>query len=376
MKIAVLKETSEGERRVAATPETVKKYIALGATVSVETGAGDAAAIADADYAAMGATVGPRADALKDADAILAVQGPDAASIAGAKPGAYVIAALDPFRQRERIDGYASAGLSALAMEFMPRITRAQSMDILSSQSNLSGYKAVLDGAAEYGRAFPMMMTAAGTVSAARVFVMGVGVAGLQAIATARRLGAQVSATDVRSATKEQIESLGAKAIFVQDVKGIEGEGAGGYATEMSDEYKAAQAALVSSHIAKQDIVITTALIPGRPAPRLISDAQIASMRPGSVIVDLAVEQGGNVEGAVAGQVVERHGVKIVGHRNVPSRLAYDASALFSRNLYNFLSAFWDKEKAAPVLPEDDEIVKGITLTRGGKIVHERLLAA
>jgi NAD(P) transhydrogenase subunit alpha len=255
----------------------------------------------------------------------------------------------------------------------MPRITRAQSMDILSSQSNLSGYKAVLDAASEYGKAFPMMMTAAGTVSAAKAFVMGVGVAGLQAIATARRLGAQVSATDVRSATKEQIESLGAKAIFVEDVKGIEGEGSGGYATEMSDEYKAAQAALVSSHIAKQDIVITTALIPGRPAPRLISDAQIASMKPGSVIVDLAVEQGGNVEGAVAGEVVERHGVKIVGHKNVPSRLAADASALFSRNLFNFLSAFWDKEKNAPVL--DEEIGNAICLTKDGKVVNERLLA-
>jgi NAD(P) transhydrogenase subunit alpha len=264
--------------------------------------------------------------------------------------------------------------VEALAMEFMPRITRAQSMDILSSQSNLAGYKAVLDAAAEYGRAFPMMMTAAGTISAARVFVMGVGVAGLQAIATARRLGAQVSATDVRAATKEQIESLGAKAIFVEKVAGIEGEGTGGYATEMSDEYKTAQAELVSSHIAKQDIVITTALIPGRPAPRLISDAQLQTMRPGSVIVDLAVEQGGNVEGAVAGEIVERHGVKIVGHRNVPSRLAADASALFSRNLYNFLSAFWDAETKQPVLPDDDEIVKGVRLTRGGKVVNERLI--
>jgi NAD(P) transhydrogenase subunit alpha len=247
-------------------------------------------------------------------------------------------------------------------------------MDILSSQSNLAGYKAVLDAAGEYDRAFPMMMTAAGTISAAKVFVMGVGVAGLQAIATARRLGAQVSATDVRSATKEQIISLGAKAIFVEDVAGIEGEGAGGYATEMSDEYKAAQAALVSSHIAKQDIVITTALIPGRPAPRLISDAQIATMRPGSVIVDLAVEQGGNVEGAVAGEVAIVHGVRIVGHRNVPSRLAADASALFSRNIFNFLSAFWDAETKAPVLPDDDEIVQGVRLTRDGKVVNERLL--
>jgi NAD(P) transhydrogenase subunit alpha len=256
----------------------------------------------------------------------------------------------------------------------MPRITRAQSMDILSSQSNLSGYKAVLDAAAEYGRAFPMMMTAAGTIAAARVFVMGVGVAGLQAIATARRLGAIVSATDVRAATREQIESLGAKAIFVEDVAGIEGEGAGGYATEMSDEYKQAQAALVSAHLAKQDIVITTALIPGRPAPRLISDAQLASMRAGSVIVDLAVEQGGNVEGAVAGVIVERHGVRIVGHRNVPSRLAADASALYARNLYNFLSAFWDPEAKRVVLPDEDEIVQGVRLTRGGQVVNARLL--
>jgi NAD(P) transhydrogenase subunit alpha len=261
-------------------------------------------------------------------------------------------------------------------MEFMPRITRAQSMDILSSQSNLAGYKAVLDAASEYGRAFPMMMTAAGTISAARCFVMGVGVAGLQAIATARRLGAQVSATDVRSATKEQIESLGAKPIFVEAVEGIEGEGSGGYATEMSAEYQEAQAELVSSHIAKQDIVITTALIPGRPAPQLISDAQLATMRPGSVIIDLAVEQGGNVEGAVAGEIVEKYGVKIVGHKNMSGRLAADASALFSRNLYNFLSAFWDEESDVPVLPDDDEIVLGIRLVKDGAIVNDRLLAS
>ncbi|QUT04496.1 NAD(P) transhydrogenase subunit alpha [Sphingobium phenoxybenzoativorans] len=372
MKIAVLKELASGERRVSASAETVKKFIALGATVAVEGGAGLQASVADADYAAAGATIGDRAATVKGAGIILGVQAPDAATLAGAAPGAIVAASFNPFGERAKVDGYAAAGLEALAMEFMPRITRAQSMDILSSQSNLAGYKAVLDAAAEYGRAFPMMMTAAGTVSAARAFIMGVGVAGLQAIATARRLGAQVSATDVRAATKEQIESLGAKAIFVEAVKGIEGEGTGGYATEMSDEYKAAQAELVSSHIAKQDIVITTALIPGRPAPRLISDAQIATMKPGSVIVDLAVEQGGNVEGAVAGEVVERHGVKIVGHRNVPSRLAADTSALFSRNLYNFLSAFWDKEKNAPVL--DEEIGNAIRLTQGGKVVNERLL--
>jgi NAD(P) transhydrogenase subunit alpha len=374
VKLAVLKETAEAERRVAATPETVKKLVALGAEVAVEAGAGVTASIADSDYEAAGATVAPREAALAGADAILAVQGPEPESLAGAKPGALAIAILDPFRRRERVDAYASAGLEALAMELMPRITRAQSMDVLSSQANLAGYKAVLDAAAEYGRAFPMMMTAAGTIPAARIFVMGVGVAGLQAIATARRLGAIVSATDVRAATREQIESLGAKAVFVEKVAGIEGEGAGGYATEMSDEYKAAQAELVSSHIARQDIVVTTALIPGRPAPRLISDAQLASMRPGSVVVDLAVEQGGNVEGSVAGEVAVRHGVRIVGHRNVPSRLAADASALYARNLYNFLSAFWDKEAGRPVLPDDDEIVKGVRLTQSGKVVHERLL--
>lgn len=378
MKIAVLKEGADGERRVAATPETVKKFIQLGADLAVEAGAGASASIADQAYRDAGATVADRAGVVDGADIILGVQGPDPASITNAKRGAWLVAGLNPFGTgeqggRARVDAYAAAGLEALAMEFMPRITRAQSMDILSSQSNLSGYKAVLDAAAEYDRAFPMMMTAAGTVSAAKVFVMGVGVAGLQAIATARRLGAQVSATDVRSATKEQILSLGAKPIFVENVKGIEGEGSGGYATEMSEEYQKAQAELVSSHIAKQDIVITTALIPGRPAPRLISDAQIATMRPGSVIVDLAVEQGGNVEGAVAGEIVERHGVKIVGHRNVPSRLAADASALFSRNLFNFLSAFWDKELGRPVL--DEEIGDAVRLTRDGQIVSQRLLS-
>ncbi|HKR18355.1 NAD(P) transhydrogenase subunit alpha [Rhizorhapis sp.] len=374
MKIAVLKEQAEGERRVSATPETVKKFIGLGAALAVEQGAGESAAIADADYAAAGAVIGSRAETLKDADIILGVQGPSVESLNGVKAGAMLVAGLNPFGERARVDAYANAGLEALAMEFMPRITRAQSMDILSSQSNLAGYKAVLDAAAEYGRAFPMMMTAAGTVSAARAFIMGVGVAGLQAIATARRLGAQVSATDVRSATKEQILSLGAKPIFVENVAGIEGEGSGGYATEMSDEYQKAQAELVSSHIAKQDIVITTALIPGRPAPRLISDAQIATMKPGSVVVDLAVEQGGNVEGAVLGQVVVKHGVKIVGHKNMPSRLPSDASALFSRNLFNFLSAFWDKEKNVPVL--DEEIGTAIRLTQGGKVVSQRLLSS
>ena len=372
MKIAILKEQAAGERRVAGTPETVKKFIALGASVAVEAGAGATASIADDAYAAAGASVGDRAATLAGADILLGVQGPDPASLGGAAAGAWIVAGLNPFGDRARVDAYAAGGYEALAMEFMPRITRAQSMDILSSQSNLSGYKAVLDAAAEYDRAFPMMMTAAGTVSAAKCFVMGVGVAGLQAIATARRLGAQVSATDVRAATKEQIESLGAKAIFVEKVAGIEGEGTGGYATEMSEEYQKAQAELVSAHIAKQDIVITTALIPGRPAPRLITDAQIATMKPGSVIFDLAVSAGGNVEGSVADQVVEKHGVKIVGYSNTATHLAADASALFSRNLFNFLSAFWDKEAGKPVL--DEEIGNAIRLTQGGKVVNERLL--
>jgi H+-translocating NAD(P) transhydrogenase subunit alpha len=375
MKIAVLKEPA-GETRCAAIPETVKKFVALAADVAVESGAGDSASIPDADFQAAGATIGSRADVLKGAGVILAVSGPDAGTLKGAEKGALVVGALDPLRRREAIDAYASAGLEALAMEWMPRITRAQSMDVLSSQSNLAGYRAVVDAAAAYGRAFPMMMTAAGTISPTKVFVMGVGVAGLQAIATARRLGAQVSATDVRSATREQIQSLGAKPIFVENVAGIEGEGSGGYATEMSDEYQKAQAELVSAHIAKQDIVITTALIPGRPAPRLISDPQIASMRPGSVIVDMAADAGGNVEGTLSGEHVVKHGVTIIGAANLARSLPADASALFARNLYNFLSAFWDKEQGRPVLPDDDEIVKGIRLTHDGKTVHERLTAA
>ncbi len=370
MKIAVLRERAAGETRVSASPETCKKFIALGAKVAIESGAGITASISDEEYRAAGAEVCD--NPVVGADIVLGVQGPEPELLAGANPGAWIVAGLDPFGKRARIDAYAAAGYEALAMEFMPRITRAQSMDILSSQSNLAGYKAVLVAANLYGRAFPMMMTAAGTVSAAKCFVMGVGVAGLQAIATARRLGAQVSATDVRSATKEQIQSLGAKPIFVESVAGIEGEGAGGYATEMSEEYQKAQAELVSAHIAKQDIVITTALIPGRPAPRLISDAQIATMKPGSVICDLAVAQGGNVEGSVADQVVEKHGVKIVGYANTPAHLAADASALFARNLFNFLSAFWDKEQGKPVL--DEEIGNAIRCTQGGKVVNERLL--
>ena len=376
MKIAVLKETAAGETRCAAIPETVKKLVGLGADVAVETGAGAGASVTDAEFEAAGAKIGNRADALKGAGIILAVTGPDPKALEGAEKGALLVGGLDPARRRADIEAYAKAGLEALAMEWMPRITRAQSMDVLSSQSNLAGYKAVVEAADTYGRAFPMMMTAAGTVSPAKVFVMGVGVAGLQAIATAKRLGAQVSATDVRSATREQILSLGAKPIFVENVAGIEGEGAGGYATEMSDEYKAAQAELVSSHIAKQDIVIATALIPGRPAPRLISDAQVASMRPGGVIVDLAADAGGNVEGTLLGANVVKHGVTIIGATNLARSLAADASALFARNLYNFLSAFWDPDKKAVVLPDDDEIVQGVRLTKDGKVVNERLTAA
>lgn len=374
MKIAVLKESAAGESRVAATPETVKKFIALGNDVAVEKGAGLAASITDEAFSDAGAVVGAATATAKGADIVLGVQAPDPATLKGANSGAWVAALFDPFLKGDLVDAYAKAGFEALSMEFMPRITRAQSMDVLSSQSNLAGYKAVIHAADTYGRAFPMMMTAAGTVNAAKCFVMGVGVAGLQAIATARRLGAQVSATDVRSATKEQIESLGAKAIFVTDVEGIEGEGSGGYATDMSDDYKAAQAKLVSEHIAKQDVVITTALIPGRAAPVLITDAQIATMKEGSVIFDLAVAQGGNVEGSKPDEVVEKHGVKIIGYANTPAHLAADASALFARNHFNFLSAFWDKEAGKPVL--DEEIGDAIRLTKGGEIVNERLKGA
>jgi len=374
LRIAVLKERAAGETRVAASAETVKKFTALGATLAIETGAGAGASITDADYAAAGAQLGSAAAVVSGANIILCVQGPDPDLLKGAAAGAWIVGSLAPFAERARIDAYAAAGFEAMAMEWMPRITRAQSMDVLSSQSNLAGYLAVIASAGAYGRAFPMMMTAAGTVSAARVFVMGVGVAGLQAIATARRLGAIVSATDVRSATKEQILSLGAKPVFVDEVAGIEGEGAGGYATEMSPEYQKAQAELVSAHIAKQDIVITTALIPGKAAPRLVTDAQIASMKPGSVIFDLAASSGGNVEGSVADEVVERHGVKIIAYANPPAHLAADASALYARNLFNFLSAFWDKEAGRPVL--DAEIGDAVRLTSGGKVVNGRLLGA
>lgn len=371
MKIAVLKEAAAGERRVAATPETVKKLAALGAEVAVEAGAGLGADIPDAEFEAAGAMVAPRADVLAGADLVMAVQGPEPD---GLPKGSLLAASLNPYQARDRLQAYAAAGVDAFALEFVPRITRAQGMDILSSQANLAGYKAVIDAAEAYGRAFPMMMTAAGTVPAARVFVMGVGVAGLQAIATARRLGAIVSATDVRLATKEQILSLGGKPIFVEDEEAKAAETAGGYAKEMSDAYKAKQAALISETIAKQDIVITTALIPGRPAPRLVTMEQVASMKPGSVIVDMSVSQGGNVEGSKAdARVVTDNGVTILGFSNYPSRMASTASSLFARNLLNFVQTFWDREAKTLKLPEDDEIVKGALVVKGGAIIHPAL---
>jgi NAD(P) transhydrogenase subunit alpha len=366
MRIFVARETDAAEPRVAATPETVKKMMALGAEVTVEPGAGAKSGILDADYAAAGATV---ADAGKDADVVLRVRRPSETEIAGYKAGALVIAIMDPFGNDAALAAMAKAGLTTFAMELLPRITRAQGMDVLSSQANLGGYRAVIDGAAEYGRALPMMMTAAGTVPAAKVFVMGAGVAGLQAIATARRLGAIVTATDVRPAAKEQVQSLGAKFVAVEDEEFKQAETAAGYAKEMSKEYQAKQAALVADHIKKQDIVVTTALIPGRPAPRLISAEMVASMRPGSVIVDLAVERGGNVEGAKPGGLAEVNGVKIVGYSN-PGRLAASASSLYARNLYAFLEILVDKKTKALAVNFDDDIVKATVLTRDGAVVH------
>ncbi|MBL0406722.1 Re/Si-specific NAD(P)(+) transhydrogenase subunit alpha [Microvirga aerilata] len=371
MRIAVLAETDGVETRVAATPDTVKKYKALGADVIVQAGAGVQAGLPDAAFEAEGASIAASAaDALKDADVILKVRRPAEGELAGAKPGALVIAIMDPYGQDAALKSLADAGVSAFSMELMPRITRAQVMDVLSSQANLAGYRAVIDASAEYGRALPMMMTAAGTVPAARIFVMGAGVAGLQAVATARRLGAVVTATDVRPAAKEQVESLGAKFVAVEDEEFKQAETAGGYAKEMSAEYRAKQAELVAAHIAKQDIVITTALIPGRPAPRLISRAMVESMKPGSVIVDLAVERGGNCEVAVPGQVVEHNGVKIVGHLNVPGRLAATASSLYAKNLYAFVETLVNKETKSLVVKWDDELVKATCLTRDGAIVH------
>jgi NAD(P) transhydrogenase subunit alpha len=372
MKIAVGAEADPSEPRVAATPDTVKKMIGLGAEVAVQPGAGVKSGIVDADYTAAGATVS--ADAVTGADIVLQVRRPAAAELAKVQKGALVIAIMDPYGQDAALKAMADAGVTAFAMELMPRITRAQSMDVLSSQANLAGYRAVIDASAEYGRAFPMMMTAAGTVPAARVFIMGVGVAGLQAIATARRLGAVVTATDVRPATKEQVESLGAKFLAVEDDEFKNAQTAGGYAKEMSKEYQAKQAALVAEHIKKQDVVITTALIPGRPAPKLVSAAMVASMKPGSVLVDLAVERGGNVEGAEAGKVADVNGVKIVGFTNVAGRLAASASALYSKNLLTFLEILIDKKDKKLAVNWDDEIVKATALTRDGAVVHPNFM--
>jgi H+-translocating NAD(P) transhydrogenase subunit alpha len=371
--IAVTRERRAGETRVAAVPETVKKLIAAGFSVTVEAGAGAAASYPDADYEAAGAAVAKSAqDALATADVVFKVRAPESEEIAALKPGALVVALLNPYQERAALEALAARGATAFAMEFVPRITRAQVMDALSSQANLAGYRAVIEAAEAYGRAFPMMMTAAGTIAPAKVFVMGVGVAGLQAIATARRLGAVVSATDVRPATKEQVESLGGKFVAVEDEEFRAAETAAGYAKEMSAEYQAKQAALISDHIRKQDIVITTALIPGRGAPRLVTAEQVATMRPGGVIVDLAVEQGGNVEGSVAGQVVEVGGVRIVGLPNLPARIATDSSALYARNLLAFAELLRDKEGA--LAPDyEDEILKASMVTRDGAIVHPQL---
>ena len=372
MRIAVPSETQGSETRVAATPETVKKFIALGAEVTIEKGAGLLSGISDADYETAGASIAKTAkDVLKGADIVLKVRRPAEAELKSYGSGAIVIGIMDPYGNEADVNAMAKAGVSAYAMEFMPRITRAQVMDVLSSQANLAGYRAVIDGAAEYGRGIPMMMTAAGTVPAARIFIMGVGVAGLQAIATARRLGGVVTATDVRPATKEQVESLGAKFLAVEDDEFKQAQTAGGYAKEMSKEYRAKQAELTAAHIAKQDIVITTALIPGRPAPKLISKAMVESMKAGSVIIDLAVERGGNCEMAKAGEIVTTgNGVKIVGHLNVPGRLAATASQLYAKNLYAFVETMIDKKEKKLAINLDDELVKATCLTRDSAIVH------
>ena len=361
------------EPRVAASAETVKKLSALGFDVVIEAGAGAGAHLGDDVFTEAGATiVGSSADALKDADVVFAVRGLDDEQLGAMKKGAVLAAILNPYGDKERVQKYADAGIVAVAMEFMPRITRAQSMDVLSSQSNLAGYKAVLDAAAEFSRAFPMMMTAAGTVAPARVFVFGAGVAGLQAIATAKRLGAIVSATDVRRAAGEQIESLGGSFIMVES-DDEDGETAAGYAKEMSDDYKRRQAELVAEHIKKQDIVITTALIPGRAAPVLVSEDMVKSMKPGSIIVDLAVEQGGNCPLSKPGEIVEAHGVKILGHKNVAGRLSVDASSLYAKNLLNFITPQVDAEAKALKLDWEDETVTGTALTRDGAIIHPAL---
>jgi NAD(P) transhydrogenase subunit alpha len=370
MKLAVPRETVAGETRVAATPESVKKFKGLGLDVVVEAGAGAAARIADADYAAAGATIAPDARAaLADADIVLKVRGPGGAETGLIRKGAVVAALLAPHTEKPAIAALAAQGATAFAMEFLPRISRAQAMDVLSSQANLAGYKAVIDAAAQFGRAMPMMMTAAGTIAPARVLVMGVGVAGLQAIATAKRLGAIVSATDVRPATKEQVESLGGTFVAVMDEEFKNAQTAGGYAKEMSAEYQAKQAALIAETIKKQDIVITTALIPGRKAPVLVSEAMIQSMKPGSVIVDLAAEAGGNTPLTKAGEVVEVHGVTIMGYSNLPGRLAVDASSLYARNLFNFVSLLVDKKTGQLAIDWNDEIVKGALVAKDGEVV-------
>ena len=369
--IAVTRERHQGETRCAVTPDTVKKFVAMGAAVSIEAGTGQASSIPDADYAAAGATVKPDTRAVLDgADLLLKVRGPTQQEITALKPGAIVVALLDAYREKDTVSALAKANATAFAMEFVPRITRAQVMDALSSQANLAGYRAVIEAANAYGRGFPMMMTAAGTVAAAKVFVIGVGVAGLQAIATARRLGAVVTATDVRPATKEQVESLGAKFVAVEDEEFQNAQTAGGYAKEMSDEYKAKQAALTATHITKQDIVITTALIPGRPAPTLVTADHVASMKPGSVIVDLAIENGGNVQGARLNEVVTTpNGVTIVGLANLPGRIASDASSLYAKNLVAFAGLLIKEGALAPDL--EDEILKAAVVTHGGSVVHD-----
>jgi NAD(P) transhydrogenase subunit alpha len=372
MKIAVLRERAEGETRVAATPETVAKLIGLGASVAVETGAGTLARFPDADYAAAGASIGPASAAVSAADIVLTVRRPAAAMLAGAGADALVIGTMDPYGSEGEIAGLAKAGVTTVAMEFMPRITRAQVMDVLSSQANLAGYQAVIDAAGAFDRAMPMMMTAAGTVRPAKVFVMGAGVAGLQAIATARRLGAVVTATDVRAAAGEQVESLGAKFIMTEALK--DASGSGGYARELTKEEQAAQAELVAGHIAKQDIVITTALIPGRPAPKLVSKAMVESMGPGSVIVDLAAERGGNVELTQPGKVITTpNGVTVIGYLNVAGRLATSASQLYARNLLSFVETLIDKKEKKLAINWDDELVKATVLTRGGAVVHPNI---
>ena len=372
MRIAVPAETDPTEPRVAATPETVKKFKGLGADIVVQKGAGVASGVMDAEYEAAGAIlVATAAEAVAGADVVLRVRRPAPADVASAKPGAAVIAIMDPHGQEAALADLAKSGAAAFAMELMPRITRAQVMDVLSSQANLAGYRAVVDGASAYGRAIPMMMTAAGTVSAAKIFIMGVGVAGLQAIATARRMGAIVTATDVRPATKEQVESLGAKFLAVEDEEFKQAQTAGGYAKEMSKEYQAKQAALTASHISRQDIVVTTALIPGRPAPKLISADMVKSMRAGSVIVDLAAERGGNCELTEPGKTfVTENGVKVLGATNVAGRLAATASQLYAKNLLAFVETMIDKETKALAINWDDELVKATLLTKGGVVVH------